>query len=77
MSGGMTLYVLYKHPLDYPGHWVIRPQHVGGGVVVPDGGAVIDEDGARLQAWFEERNPDLTWIERDPNDEPQIVGSWI
>lgn len=69
-------YVIYHNALDYPGKYVLRGHTVTAQGPIPDPEpiAVADTlDGARLGLPIE---ADYR-LERDPQDEPQIVELWI
>jgi hypothetical protein len=77
MSGTvMEMYVVYKRPKDYPDHYVLRKWIIGAAKDRPlpsEWFALADTlDAIRAQV------PNgFIRLERDPNDEPQIVECWI
>jgi hypothetical protein len=72
----MVLYVVYNHPLDFPRHYVVRPQ-----VAFTDGriltarlaGLYDDEDEAHAEC----EALGLTYLTRAAADEPHIIGTWL
>lgn len=72
----LLIVVVYHSPSDYPGKFVARRHWAGaGGEVEVDPEPLIVAD-----SLFEARGiiPDgMFRLNRDPNDEPQIVESWI
>lgn len=71
----LDIYVVYANPLDYPGRYVVRRQGVSRGRVDidPEPLGVVDTlDQAR-----DLLPPGLTWLDRQPGDEPQIVECWL
>jgi hypothetical protein len=72
----LSLYVVFCDPSDYPGQYVIRRQ-----VVTPSGAIEHDPQplcvGRTLGYVRMFLPPGLTRMNRDPNDEPQIVEVWI
>ncbi|HTF67534.1 MAG TPA: hypothetical protein VK638_33125 [Edaphobacter sp.] len=69
-----SMWVVYERPKDYPASYVVR-RHVmsqGGGYATPDHSvhATLDEARAAVPPW-------TVRLRRDPNDEPQILESWI
>lgn len=72
----MTQWVIFFNPTDYPGKYVLRRFQVGPGTVTPeaepDGVFETLEDAREVF-----RGSTLVRIERDPNDEPQIVETWL
>jgi hypothetical protein len=71
----LEMYVIYKKPLDYRQGFVVRKWEVG---AQPSPrptdwfglGSTIEEVRVMIPGW-------CVKIERDPNDEPQIVETWI
>lgn len=66
------IFVVYAFPRDYPHDVVVRTWYG----VVPDPGEPLRFDyaeQAELYLW----NRGLTRIDRDPVDDPCIIGSWI
>lgn len=70
----MTMYVLYKKPLDYPQGYVLRRWTITEGKSVPHEGGwrgYTKED-------LEELVPnDMVWTPRHVTDDPCIEGVWI
>jgi hypothetical protein len=73
--GQFELYTVYENPADYPGKFVVRR------FTIEQAHAVADRD-----PWFigdtlhDARNSlpqGLTRIDRDPNDDPVILETWI
>lgn len=85
MSDRLTMWVLYDSPLDFPGQFVIRGQDVlftkdstTNGKIVPHKDAMVGANRDLLEHEFlVQHGGGLTWIGRDPGDEPQIVGVWL
>lgn len=72
----LELFVVYDHPTDFPDWFVIRKQTVlRSGVIHHDPNVQLFHTLAKARAWCEERG--LTQIDRDPNDDPVIVETWI
>jgi len=63
-------YTIYKHPRDYPDKYVARAFHV-------DQPLGIMGIGDSLEAVRDMLPPGLTLIGRRPEDEPQIVETWV
>ena len=71
----LTAWVIYKHPSDAPGHWVLRPQDaLRGGQILPrkERHAALTLDEVRKQL-----PPGLTNIGRFELDDPVIHECWI
>lgn len=75
VSSEIVMYTVYIHPLDYPDHFVVRRHFVTAEGSQPSPhlfhvADTLDEVRAGL--------PDgLYCIGREPDDEPQIVESWV
>lgn len=73
---GMPMYVVYDHPRDYPGHFVVRPhliQKEGKPAIRSPNGYLFDDlDSARQFIPI-----GMVRINRDPSDDPVIVESYI
>jgi hypothetical protein len=73
----MEMYVVYERPKDYPQHFVLRKWYIGAveGEPLPDAEWFVLAD--TLAAIRTHIPLGFIRLERDPNDEPQIVESWI
>jgi hypothetical protein len=74
MSELLAIWVVYKRPADYPGHFVARKW-----LVTPEGltatmEAVFAPTLGQVRAKLP---PDLYCSPRQPGDEPQIIESWF
>lgn len=73
-AGFLTLWVIYKHPRDFPQFYVVRQHHVNGDwlAVSPIGILCRDLDEAREQipGW-------LHCLGRFNEDDPAIVEVWL
>jgi hypothetical protein len=65
------MWTVYKHPRDYPGHWVLRAHDIPGG---PRADCKVSKtlDGIRKHI-----PPDLIRLTRYPDDDPVIFETWI
>lgn len=70
----MRFYVIYAHPADYPGHYVVRLWWVGvaGQWAEPDCTLHSDLESARAEI-----PPGYVNLGRDPDDDPIIAEVWI
>jgi len=76
MEVTLTVWVIYRHPSDYPDKFVLRPQMVVRG---------IGEPVKSHQCWTADTlgqvrrflPPGLTCLGRCPEDAPPIVETWI
>jgi len=70
----LSIWVVYERPRDYPTSYVVRRHAIsqGGSYGMGDLSvhATLDEARAAIPSW-------TVRLERDPNDEPQILESWI
>lgn len=71
------MFVIYRHPRDYPDKYVVRRWWIGRtpGKPQPDTDRFFVAD--TLEGVRAHIPPNFFRIERDPNDEPQIVECWI
>lgn len=78
----LRILVIYRRPLDYPDAYVVRAQRVimGSGQIRPDAQALVfaigGDDAGALEA-ARAVCEGMTCLGRMPDDEPQIVESWI
>lgn len=74
----ITVWVIYERPRDYPGLFVVRPQHphrdAYGDFYVTYGDATTHRT---LEEARQVIPPGLVRVPRDPRDDPKIVESWI
>lgn len=75
----LTLWVLYEKPLDFPEHFVIRAHDVNlaAGTVSVRNEHFLAKRRSDIEAAFFLHHPTVTWIGRQPEDGPQIVGVWV
>jgi hypothetical protein len=69
--GHLAIWTIFDHPKDYPEGFIARMFEVGEGPTDQS----VTGDLAFIRQVFEDVG--LTCIPRDPNDEPQIVESWL
>lgn len=70
MKDDLNIWVVYERPLDYPGGFIARRFEL-------DSPTTDIRKGESLNAVRDQLPPGLTRIDRDPNDEPQIVECWL
>lgn len=75
MSGVLPLWVVFDHPRDFPAHVVVREQRAGGGLITHAPVACLYA--SMQEAHHDYRRRGLTWLERQPDDDPCIVGVWV
>ena len=72
---GVEVYVVYKHPTDYPNNYIVRRQ------VVHAGQITIDAEPTAVTLTLETARvaipSGLIRLPRRSDDEPQIVECWI
>jgi hypothetical protein len=77
MKAELEIYVVYRHPRDYPLSYVLRRWWIGR----TPGGPEPDQDWFFLAPTLEGVRahipPHCVRLERDPRDESQIVECWI
>ncbi len=70
----LSMWTIYEKPLDYPDHFVVRKHIVRGGETFPTHTVVITET---LEAARKAVPPGLHNLGRQPEDEAQIVETWV
>ena len=71
----LTIWVIYRHPSDYPGKWVLRGQDaMRDGTVRPHGKLVVADSLEAARAWLP---PGLDLMQRHPADDPAIYETWL
>lgn len=70
----LEMFVIYNSPRDYPGKFVLRRWIIEAGISRPDDSAIIANALETVRAAVP---LGMYRLERDPQDEPQIVESWI
>lgn len=72
----LTMYTIYDSPADFPGiPFVVRAWVVGGGGQLAASGEPLFAD--TLERARSCVPPGMHRMERSPDDEPQIVETWI
>jgi hypothetical protein len=70
----LVMWTVYKHPADYPGWFVARP------FAITSRGSIAGSQVLKartLKAVRDMLPPGLTCLTRSPDDEPQIVETWV
>lgn len=75
MRDALRIWTVYDHPTDFPEHYVARLFLVTGKGSEATTITAINRDLKLLREQLERLG--LTRLPRDPNDEPQIVESWV
>ena len=72
----LSVWTVYDHPSDYPGHYVAREF-----LVHPDGPVMTDNVITSLQLeWLRDQleyDMGLACLTRSPEDDPKIVETWL
>ncbi len=71
----LEMFVVYRHPRDYPERYVLRRWWVSAGVQSPDDDWFYLAD--TLDQIREYVPAGCVRLERDPKDQPQIVEVWV
>lgn len=74
MADVLKMWTIYKHPLDYPEGYVARQWLIRDGGYPYAGVARYRPD---LEAARAAVPPGLYRLDRDPNDDPTVVETWI
>lgn len=74
-AGGFELWTIYRHPKDYPGHWVLRAHELlASGETHPHAVCFVASTLGEIRA----KVPPGTWcMGREPDDDPAIYECWI
>ena len=74
-AGCSMIWTVYRHPNDYPGHWVMRAHEILPGIGVrPHTFCFV----AKTLNEIRTKIPPGTWyVGREPNDNPVIYENWI
>lgn len=77
MSGVLDIWVIFDHPLDFPDSYVVAVQRVGASGVehLPQRWLRATLEGARDVV--QRHHPFAVCLERQPQDDPAVVESWI
>lgn len=76
MTAEMVCWTIFDRPLDFPRDVVARRFVVRAGAVEPTDEVAVFGSLELAQRWLAAQ-PNLTCFGRSPDDEPQIVESWI
>lgn len=71
----LYIYTVFCRPRDFPSEYVVRRFKIGAGTVTPE--LMIWSRGKTLGEVRMTLPYDAHWLGRYPQDEPQIVESWI
>ncbi len=74
LSEALTVYVIFYNPSDYPGKYVLRPQHVVGGDIIRGDVLPVEDSLHACQA----RLPlGLYRLDRLPGELPTVAECWL
>lgn len=73
-QGGLVVYVVCRHPADYPDKWTVRRHHFERGVQWVDFGVALYDS---LEAVHGGMPPGLVRIGPKPGEDPVIAEVWI
>jgi len=74
-QGWLSIWVIFKSPGDFPGEFVVREQRVVGGVIYF--ARAIHARGATVEEVRETLPAGVVRMERHPNDDPNILETWM
>ena len=74
---GLSLWVVYRYPLDFPRHYAVRRQWVVPGILEPVRDPVACLYDNVEEAMFDCEAKGLMFLERHAQDDPVIVGTWV
>jgi hypothetical protein len=73
-DGALVVWVIYEHPSDCPGGYVLRAQYAGRDGLSASRVAWRGNHPDELRAILP---PGVTCLGRNPDDEPQILEVWV
>lgn len=75
----MTLrqFVVYDHPLDQPGHFMVREWRIGRGWIQPHPQSQGFVELEKARAWIQQEFPGAVMLLRSPEDDPSILEVWL
>ncbi len=71
---GLLMFVIYKHPLDFPSHYVVRRCRVAEGVTEMDRGAHLAKTAEEARTLVP---PGLYRLPRFHDDDPAVLEVWL
>jgi hypothetical protein len=76
MTGILSIWVVFDHPLDFPEWFIVRRQvpHADG-TIEYDPRAYGFADLEKARAWLAQQG--LTCLARQPKDDPAIIETWL
>lgn len=75
--GVMEQWVIYDHPADHPGCWVVRRWFIGAGKIWPYPLIWRCPDLETARETIEREYPSGSRLPRQPDDDPVIFEVWI
>jgi hypothetical protein len=75
IEGHIVMWVVYERPTDFPDHCVARCHLINGRGTFPTDMLIQAETLEALRQTLHENG--LTCLKRHPQDEPQIVETWL
>lgn len=73
----LSMWVIYDHPKDYPGNFVVREWKIGPNYSTPVKAAKVVDTLDEARAAIRELNPDATQLDRREDDDPVITETWL
>lgn len=70
-------FVVYDHPLDHPGHFIVRVWRIGPGWIQPEARASGFVELEKARAWIQQEFPGAVMLSRSPEDDPKILEVWL
>lgn len=78
MSDHLDMWVIYKHPLDFPDKFVARLFEVTSSGPLGTGIKFVGDSKEEVERLIPAVAAGLlTWLPRMPGDDPQILGVWL
>jgi hypothetical protein len=73
-SDVLTIWTVYRDPTDYPGMWVLRGHDVTASGSAPRRDCFISDT---IEAVHRALPPGLVRLDRNLEDDPKIVETWV
>lgn len=70
-----SMWVIYKHPSDYPDQYVARKFQINSPAALPTTDVILESTLDSIRSHMQRKH--LTLIQREVGDDPVIVESWI
>ena len=77
MTSMLSVWTVYDHPRDFPGHWVVRCWDITPGNAKMRGDAHTFDTLDAARAYVYRVYPDGFCLARQPDDDPKVFETWV